>query len=199
MADNKSFSVSRKGYNCTEVDEYIAFCERNDAELRDSYASLQEKYDSLFEENGTLIKEREQLRQECVALAGALQQLRENADKKAEETVEEDAAENADSTPDTDYKAKYEEAVAELEELKAKQSMTAEAQSSASATQMIEEVAEVVKRVESDARRKAEAVTAAAKLEQTQAQLIRSRVNDEVKSLIQMLEGFLEDRVETEE
>ena len=58
---------------------------------------------------------------------------------------------------------------------------------------MIEEVAQVVKRVESDARRKAEAVTAAAKLEQAQAQLIHSRVNDEVKSLIQMLEGFLEE------
>ena len=73
------------------------------------------------------------------------------------------------------------------------------AEQPAAVSQMIEEVTEVVKRVESDARRKAEAVAAAAKLEQTQAQLIRSRVNDEVKSLIQMLEGFLEEHVETEE
>ncbi len=179
MADNKSFSVSRKGYNCAEVDEYIASCDRNEAELRESYASLQTKYDSLFEENGALIKEREQLRQECITLAAALQQLRENTD--------------------ADYKAKYEEAIAQLEELKENQNEQSEAQSSASATQMIEEVAQVVKRVESDARRKAEAITSAAKLEQTQAQLIRSRVNDEVKSLIQMLEGFLEENKESEE
>ncbi len=178
MADNKSFSISRKGYNCAEVDEYIADCAKSNTDLRESYASLQEKYDTLFEEKGALIKEREQLKQECVALAGALQQLRDNAGE--------------------DYKVKYEEAIAELEELKAKQPEESEAPS-ASPTQMIEEVAQVVKRVESDARRKAEAVTAAAKLEQTQAQLIRSRVNDEVKSLIQMLEGFLEEHVETKE
>ncbi len=178
MADNKSFSISRKGYNCAEVEEYISACAKNDAELRESYASLQTKYDTLFEENGILIKEREQLRQECMALAAALKQLRDDAGE--------------------DYKAKYEKAIAELEELKASQPEEAAAQS-ASPSQMIEEVAQVVKRVESDARRKAEAVTAAAKLEQTQAQLIRSRVNDEVKSLIHMLEGFLEEHEETEE
>ena len=60
MADYKSFSISRKGYNCAEVEEYIADCARNDADLREGYASLQEKYDSLFEEKGALIKEREQ-------------------------------------------------------------------------------------------------------------------------------------------
>ena len=67
-----------------------------------------------------------------------------------------------------------------------------------SASQMIEEVAMVVKRVESDARRKAEAITANAKIEQTQALLIRSRVNEEVKSLVQLLEGFL-GNIQTEE
>ncbi len=178
MADNKSFSISRKGYSCEEVEEYIADCAKNEAELRESYASLQAKYDTLFEENGKLLKEREQFRQECMTLAAAIKQLRDNAGE--------------------DYKAKYEEAIAQLEKLKAAQPEEGAAQS-ASPSQMIEEVAQVVKRVESDARRKAEAVTAAAKLEQTQAQLIRSRVNDEVKSLIRMLEGFVEEHEETEE
>ena len=192
MAENKTFSVSRKGYNCAEVDEYIASCDSNIAQLRESYAALQAKYDNLFEENGTLIKEREQLRQECIALAGALQQLRENAEQTRNNA--EPVCENADE----DYKAKYEEAIAQLEELKAKQPEEVSPFQSTTPSQMIEEVAQVVKRVENDARRKAEAVTAAAKLEQTQAQLIRSRVNDEVKCLIQMLEGFLEEHVETE-
>ncbi len=179
MAESKNFSTARKGYNTAEVDEYVASSERVNAELRESYAGLQAKYDSLFEENGKLIKEREQLRQGCKTMATALKQLRENAGE--------------------DYKTKYEEAIVQLEELKAQKADAPAAVESVSASQMIEEVAQVVKRVESDARRKAEAVTAAAKLEQTQAQLIRSRVNDEVKSLIQMLEGFLEEHEETEE
>lgn len=178
MAESKSFSVSRKGYKPAEVDEYVASAERSYNELRESYAALQTKYDSLFEENGTLIKEREQLRQGCKTMAAALKQLRENTSE--------------------DYKTKYEEAVAQLEELKAQQAavpapVTVE---QSSASQMIEEVAQVVKRVESDARRKAEAVTAAAKLEQTKAELIHSRVNDEVKSLIQMLESYLDEHEE---
>jgi hypothetical protein len=105
-------------------------------------------------------------------MATALKQLRENSGE--------------------DYKAKYEEAAAQLEALKAQQAEQPVAEA-VSASQMIEEVAQVVKRVENDARRKAEAVTAAAKLEQTQARLIHSRVNEEVKSLIQVLEGFLEE------
>lgn len=180
MAESKSFSVSRKGYKPAEVDEYVASAERAYNELRESYAALQTKYDSLFEENGTLIKEREQLRQGCKSMAAALKQLRESTSE--------------------DYKSKYEEAVAQLEELKAQQASApavADVERS-SASQMIEEVALVVKRVESDARRKAEAVTAAAKLEQAQAQLIHSRVNEEVKSLIRVLEGFLEEHEENE-
>lgn len=178
MAESKSFSISRKGYSCNEVDEYIAACESAQADLRESYSSLQTKYDSLFEENGNLIKEREQLRQGCKTMATALKQLRDNSGE--------------------DYKAKYEEAVAQLEQLRAEKAADAEVSDSASASQMIEEVAQVVKRVESDARRKAEAITAAAKLEQTQAQLISSRVTEEVKSLIHMLEGFIEEHEETE-
>lgn len=177
MAESKSFSISRKGYSCAEVDEFIASSEAAQAQLRESYASLQAKYDSLFEENGELIKEREQLRQGCKTMATALKQLRDNSAE--------------------DYKAKYEEAIAQLEKLKAE---TAEQPTdSSTATQMIEEVAQVVRRVESDARRKAEALTAAAKLEQTQAQLISSRVTEEVRSLIKMLEGFVADHLEIEE
>lgn len=177
MAESKSFSISRKGYSCAEVDEFIAASDSAQAQLRESYASLQAKYDSLFEENGELIKEREQLRQGCKTMATALKQLRDNSTE--------------------DYKAKYEEALAQLEKLRAEQS--AQAADSSSATQMIEEVAQVVKRVEGDARRKAEAITAAAKLEQTQAQLISLRVTEEVKSLIRMLEGFVSEHVEIEE
>ena len=177
MAESKSFSISRKGYNCAEVDEYICASDSAQAQLRESYASLQAKYDSLFEENGELIKEREQLRQGCKTMATALKQLRENSTE--------------------DYKAKYEEALAKLDQLKNEQA--AQAADSTSATQMIEEVAQFVRRVESDARRKAEALTAAAKLEHTQAQLISSRVTEEVKSLIKMLEGFVSEHVEIEE
>ncbi|MBO5361033.1 MAG: hypothetical protein J6B25_09390 [Clostridia bacterium] len=177
MAESKSFSISRKGYSCAEVDEFIAASDSAQAQLRESYASLQAKYDGLFEENGKLIKEREQLRQGCKTMAAALVQLRDNSTE--------------------DYKAKYEEAIAQLEKLRAEQSThTAD---SSSATQMIEEVAQVVKRIEVDARRKADAITSAAKLEQTQAKLISSRVTDEVKSLIRMLEGFVADHVEIEE
>lgn len=75
MAGSKNFSISRKGYNPAEVDEYIAESEMSAAELRESYASLQTKYDSLFEENGKLIKEREQLRQGCKTMAAALKQI----------------------------------------------------------------------------------------------------------------------------
>ena len=183
MAATQSFSISRRGYNCAEVDEYIAASNSSRAQLRESYTSLQAKYDSLFEENGELIKEREQLRQGCKTMAAALSQLREN-------TTE-------------DYKAKYEEAIAQLEKLKSEQAaqvaQAAPVADSTTATQMIEEVAQVVRRVESDARRKAEALTAAAKLEQTQAQLISSRVTEEVKSLIKMLEGFVANHLEIEE
>ena len=186
MAESKTFSISRKGYNPTEVDEYIAASEMSAMDLRESYATLREKYDSLFEENGKLIKEREQLRQGCKTMAAALKQLRESSGE--------------------DYKAKYEETAAQLEdalaqlnELKSDKKVAPVAVESVSASQMIEEVAQVVKRIESDARRKAEAVTAAAKLEQTQAQLIRSRVNEEVKSLVQMLEGFLNGEAEETE
>lgn len=181
----RSFSISRKGYNPAEVDDYVNAAERSYNDLRENYATLQSKYDSLFEENGTLIKEREELRQNCVTMAAALNQLREK--------------------PGEDYKARYEEAVAqlekykaEIEELKAEKSAAPAGVDTMSASQMIEEVAMVVKRVESDARRKAEAITANAKIEQTQALLIRSRVNEEVKSLVQLLEGFL-GNIQTEE
>ena len=191
MAGSKNFSISRKGYNPAEVDEYIAESEMSAAELRESYASLQTKYDSLFEENGKLIKEREQLRQGCKTMAAALKQFRENSDNQPVESS------------DDEYKAKYEEtaaqlkdALAQIEELKSQKAEAPIVVEPASASQMIEEVAQVVKRVESDARRKAEAVTAAAKLEQAKAELIHSRVNDEVKSLIQMLESYLDEHEE---
>ena len=87
-------------------------------------------------------------------------------------------------------------ALAQIEELKSQKAEAPIVVEPASASQMIEEVAQVVKRVESDARRKAEAVTAAAKLEQAKAELIHSRVNDEVKSLIQMLESYLDEHEE---
>lgn len=177
MAESKSFSISRKGYNCAEVDEYVAASEAAQTQLRDAYASLQTRNDSLFEENGNLIKEKEQYKQECKALAGIIKQLRENSDEG--------------------YKAKYEEALAQLEQLKAEG--PAPNADSVSAAQMIEEVSQVVRRVENDARRKAEALTSAAKLEQAQAKLVSARVTEEVKSLIKMLEGFVADHVEIEE
>ena len=191
MAVSKTFSISRKGYNPAEVDDYIAIIEASESDLRESYVALQEKYDKLFEENGKLIKEREQLRQGCKTMAAALKQLRENSGNQPGESS------------DDDYKAKYEEteaqlkdALAQIEELKSQKAETPIVVEPASASQMIEEVAQVVKRVESDARRKAEAVTAAAKLEQAKAELIHSRVNDEVKSLIQMLESYLDEHEE---
>ncbi|MBQ5824696.1 MAG: hypothetical protein IIW48_07795 [Clostridia bacterium] len=178
MAESKSFSISRKGYSCAEVDEYVAAAEASQAQLREAFANLQAKNDSLFEENGNLIKEKEQYKQECKVLAGIIKQLRENSDEV--------------------YKAKYEETVAQLEQLKADAS-SAQPVESISATQMIEEVAQVVRRIESDARRKSEALTAAARLEQTQAKLISTRVNDEVKSLIKLLEGFIADHIDIDE
>ena len=57
---------------------------------------------------------------------------------------------------------------------------------------MVSEVAQAVQKVEAEARRKAEALTMAAKLEKAQADLIKARALSEVRSLVDMLNGFLD-------
>ncbi len=179
MADNNSFSISRKGYNCAEVDEYINCTRQSEAQLRESYASLQEKYDALFEENS-------KLRKDCTALAIALQKLRETA--ASEESKGDDEALFEEIAA---LKAENEALTAELATIREKDGEAANCYSDA-ASKMIAEVAQVVQKLEKDAQRKADAITAAARLEQEKARLIKEQVNHEVRSLMSMLDSFAE-------
>ncbi len=177
MAENSGFSISRRGYSCEEVDEYISAANRNEAELKNSFANLQQSYDKLFEENSKLIKEKQQLFSDCQAMAYALKKIR-----------------SGNGEADADCKAQLLSAQNEIAYLKAKLEESAGATTQdcgEAASKMIEDVADVVQKLEKDARRKAEAITLSAKLEQAQAQLIKTRVNDEIKSLIEMLNSFL--------
>lgn len=180
MAENNSFSVSRKGYACAEVDEYINASRRAEAQLRESYASLQEKYDTLAEDNS-------KLRKDCTALAVALQKLREAA-------VSEESNGNGASLREENsaLRAENEELKAELE-IARKEGAEVTKFYGNTASKMIEEVAQIVQKFEKDAQRKAEAITAAARLEQEKVLLIKEQVNHEVRSLISMLDSFTMD------
>lgn len=180
MADNNSFSISKKGYNCAEVDEYISYASQSETQLRESYASLQEKYDALHEENS-------KLRKDCTALALALQKLRETA-------VAEDNTDGNEGLLEeiAALKAEKEALTAELAAAREKDGEVANCYSDA-ASKMIAEVAQVVQKLEKDAQRKAEAITAAALLEQEKAKLIKEQVNHEVRSLMSMLVSFADD------
>lgn len=179
MADNNSFSISRKGYTCSEVDEFISYARQSEAQLRESYASLQEKYDTLHEENS-------KLRKDCAVLAAALQKLRETA--LTEESI--------DGTnlreENTALKAENEELKAELEVIRNEGTEAAKLYGN-TASKMIEEVAQLVQKLEKDAQRKADAITVAARLEQEKVNLIKEQVNHEVRSLMSMLESFAKD------
>ena len=179
MADNNSFSISRKGYNCTEVDEYVSYARQAETQLRESYASLQEKYDALHEENS-------KLRKDCTALALALQKLRESAPS-------EDSKEDINLRKENDtLKSENEELKAELEIARKEGTEVAQFYSN-TASKMIEEVAQIVQKFEKDAQRKADAITAAARLEQEKANLIKEQVNHEIRSLMSMLDSFAKD------
>ncbi|MBR3755349.1 MAG: hypothetical protein IKK49_09705 [Clostridia bacterium] len=179
MADNNSFSISRKGYACTEVDEYVNALRQSEAQLRESYASLQEKYDALYDENA-------KLRKDCTTLAIALQRLREAS--FSENGSEADTLRQENMT----LKTENEELKAELESARNDSAEAAEFYGN-TASKMIEEVAQVVQKLEKDAQRKAEAITAAARLEQEKATLMKERVNHEVRSLMSMLGSFASD------
>lgn len=177
MGENSGFSVSRKGYNCQEVESYIEIMRETETQLRLSYSDLQEKYDILYNESSKLREDNARMRSDCTTLAAALKKLREEAVNQE------------------DYKAKYEALLAEKADCASEEEKEA-AQTSAgyseSASKMIAEVAQVVQKLEQDARRKADALTVAAKLETEKSRLIKQRVNHEVQSLMEMLSGFLE-------
>ena len=179
MADNNSFSISKKGYTCTEVDEYVSCARQAETQLRESYASLQEKYDALAEENS-------KMRKDCTALAVALQKLREaplsQDSKQADALCEENEA----------LKAENAELKAELEIARKEGTEVAKFYGN-TASKMIEEVAQIVQKFEKDAQRKADAITAAARLEQEKAILMKEQVNHEVRSLMSMLGSFAND------
>ncbi len=179
MADNNSFSISKKGYNCAEVDEYISCARQSETQLRESYASLQEKYDALAEENS-------KMRKDCTALALALQKLREAA--LSEDVKEADSLHKENAA----LKAENEELKAELEIARKEGTEVAKFYGN-TASKMIEEVAQIVQKFEKDAQRKADAITAAARLEQEKANLIKEQVNHEVRSLMSMLGSFAKD------
>ena len=180
MADNNSFSISRKGYNCAEVDEYISYASQSETQLRESYASLQEKHDALHEENS-------KLRKDCTALALALQKLRETA-------VAEDNTDGNEGLREeiAALRAEKEALTAELAAAREKDGEASDCYSDA-ASKMIAEVAQIVQKLEKDAQRKADAITAAARLEQEKAKLIKEQVNHEVRSLMSMLVSFADD------
>ena len=184
MEDNAVFSTSFRGYNYREVDNYIDSARQREQELRDGCEALQQKYDAVCEQLAAVTQERDRAVTDCATLSAALQKLRGSA-----------PAPTADSGED--YKAKYEAAKEELEKLKAKKksgkaSADAVEDGLQAASEMVSEVAQAVQKVEAEARRKAEALTMAAKLEKAQADLIKTRTNSEVRSLVEMLNGFLE-------
>lgn len=180
MADNNSFSISKKGYTCTEVDEYVSCARQAETQLRESYASLQEKYDALAEENS-------KMRKDCTALAVALQKLREAP-------LSQDSKQATDALREENeaLKAENAELKAELEIARKEGTEVAKFYGN-TASKMIEEVAQIVQKFEKDAQRKADAITAAARLEQEKAILMKEQVNHEVRSLMSMLGSFAND------
>ncbi len=194
MSQSNSFSISKKGYNCQEVDEYLNAAKGNEAQLRESYETLRDQYDALYCENSKAKQDIATLRTDCTALAVALKKLRDEGSQAGSD----------------EFKAKYEEAAreneqlkAELEALKAAQAVAENAEPSSeygeTASKMISEVAAVVQKLEKDARRKADAITLSAKLEQERAYVIKGRVMSEVRSLMDMLGAFVSDEKSEEE
>ncbi len=211
MAQTTSFSISRKGYNCKEVDEYIGALTDAYNQLRENYATFREDHDKICAENAASIKEMNQLRSDCTTLALALQKAREESNN----------TNSANSAAD-EYKIKYEEALNESAQLKAELEKLKSAQTipeinapeintpeiiqadesydySETATRMISEVAAVVQKLEKDAKRKAEAIKISARMEQERANLIKNRVQDEIRSLMDMLEIYLEEHPQERE
>lgn len=177
MEDSALFSASFRGYNCREVDEYIDNARQKETELRAGCEALQEKYDTVCEQLTKVTQERDHALSDCTVLSAALQKLRQTQ-----------------TAPDEDYKAKYEAAAEELEKLKANRQAANDSVPNGmqAASDMVSEVAQAVQKVETEARRKADALTMAAKLEKAQADLIKARTVSEVRSLVEMLNGFLE-------
>ena len=177
MEDSALFSASFRGYNCREVDEYIDNARQKETELRAGCEALQEKYDTVCEQLTKVTQERDHALSDCTVLSAALQKLRQ-----------------AQTEPEEDYKAKYEAAAEELEKLKTNRQAANDSVPNGmqAASDMVSEVAQAVQKVETEARRKADALTIAAKLEKAQADLIKARTVSEVRSLVEMLNGFLE-------
>ncbi len=174
------FSTSFRGYNYREVDDYLDNIKQKEQELRDGCEALQQKYDTVCEQLTQVTRERDRAVSDCATLSAALNALRKSV-----------------PAPSDGYKARYEAVTKELEKLKTKKKPGKAAADAAdgglqAASEMVTEVAQVVQKVEAEARRKAEALTMAAKLEKTQADLIKRRTNNEVRSLVEMLNGFLE-------
>ncbi len=183
MSDNKMFSISRKGYDCNEVEAHIQDLNSTSAQLRESYSALRDEHDALVAENSNQKSEIAKLRGDCTTLAVALKKLK-------------------DSGEGSDFKAEYDAAMAENAQLKAELEAVRSTVSSdargddygEAASKMISEVAAVVQKLEKDARRKAEAITLSAKMEQERSAVIKDRVQQEVRSLMEMLSSYLEDK-----
>lgn len=214
MKEFEGFSMAFRGYSCSEVDEFVTTSIKTEGELRESCTALQKKNDELLAENERLVKDNERITSDCATLAVSLKKLRDTsatAINTAENTELKynDESDESDELYDVgsvavqeDYKAKYKNALLEIEHLKKEQQsakLNEPVECGEVASQMVSEVAEVVKKLERDARRKAEAITLSAKLEQAQAQLIKSRVNEEVKSLVDMLNSYLSEHPDTAE
>lgn len=202
MDSNNGFSVSRKGYNCSEVDQYVDIMRETEAQLRESYSELLAKYDSLYDGNSKLREENARLRNDCATLAAALKKLKEETEAQEDYKAKYEEMLNSAAEPETEdetqpeaepvEEAQPEEQQAE-EPISEKEPVAAPVNYSESASKMISEVAQVVQKLEQDARRKADAITVAAKLEKEKSKLIKERVDHEVRSLMDMLSGFLEE------
>lgn len=191
MAETISFSIARKGYDCGEVDNYLTTLVDSMNQLRDSYSQLQAQYDSLCDSNSKLVKENAHLKSDCTALALAIKKQREAAESEAQHV---EVTADGDSQVEQ-LKAENKAAKEEIEQLKAlldQKQASNDGEYGETASKMISEVAAVVQKLEKDARRKAEAITVSAKLEQERANIIKERVNQEVASLMEMLESFLD-------
>lgn len=191
MAEANGFTIARKGYACSEVDEYIKAAIKGEESLRESLSGLQERCDQLLAENADLTKRLNKANTDCTTLAAAVAEARKKASAETDTEELEELRTQLDSA---------EKRCAELEEENEKlKSSEGGIPGGETASSIVAEVTEVVAKIEKDARRKAEALTLSAKMEQARAHLVRERVNDEIAGLIDMLNGFLENGAQTEE
>lgn len=185
MPETNGFTIARKGYTCSEVDEYIKAAIKGEESLRESVSDLQMRCDKLLAENADLTKRLNKANTDCATLAAAVAEAREKA------AVEPDTEELDELRAQLDS---ANERCAELEKENEKlRRSEGGVPAGEAASSIVAEVTEVVAKIEKDARRKAEALTLSAKMEQARAHLVRERVNDEIASLIDMLNGFLQD------